>query len=334
MKKPTEKKQKPIEKTEKPAPETKKPVIKADEPEVEADELEIETDELEVEAEKPGSKFRIPRRLRAWIRESQFLATTLSIILTFGTTGLVEHCQRIKDRKMSALMVMSNIDQFSQQLDKRAQEMARLDSISTWMLSLPKDSLDMIPVSDMTGIINQIVALELISHDKTAEGIFSSGIETWKNLGYFQFIDNVGLSFSKMNNEESYWNEWVELFEKTVYNVIEHPDEHPGKHTWTKLLNNEAFRTKIESFHVRKEYLEYSAEYLRHLNSKSMALIGINEDEVKAFTQKRALEADNSKPAPLQSDFRKPQLNRDSLTTLRPLIQHIDSVIHNNKGKQ
>lgn len=288
----------------------------------------LKTRKTTSKSKKSLFKFKMPKRLRTWIKESQFLATTLSIILTFGTTGLVEHCQRIKDRKMSALMVMSNIDQFSLQLDKRAQEMARLDSIATWMLSLPKDSLDMIPVSDMTGIINQIVALELISHDKTAESIFSSGIETWKNLGYFQFIDNVGLSFSKMNNEENYWNEWVEAFEKTVYNVIEHPDEHPGKHTWTKLLNNEAFRTKIESFHVRKEYLEYSAEYLRHLNSKSMALIGINENEVKAFTEKRDREIEVSKPEPMQSDFRKPQLNRDSLTTLRPLIQHIDSIIY------
>ena len=277
---------------------------------------------------KRHRKFKWSKSLRSWSKESQFLATTLSIILTFGTTGLVERCQRAKDRKMSALMVMSNIEKFSREFEVRAQEMARLDTMATWLLNLPKDSLDKLPINEMTGIVNQVVTIDLIFHDKTAESIFSSGIETWKNMGYFQFIDNVGICFSKMNAEENYWNEWVEIYEKTIYNVIEHPEDHPGKHTWTQLLNNEAFRAKIESFHVRKEYLEYIAEYLRYLNAKNMSLIGIKRDEVMAFTDRREREVDTENPEPTQADFRKARLKSDSLSTLQPTIQHIDNIIY------
>ena len=276
-------------------------------------------------------KFKIPQALRTWGRESQFLATTLSIILTFGTTGVVQHCQRIKDRKMSALMVMSNIEQFSRQLEERAKDMAQLDTIATWMLSLPKDSLDKIPPIEIVDLINQVVTVDLINHDKTAESIFSSSIETWKNMGYFQFIDNVGYCFSKMNAEEEYWNAWVEQFEKTVYNVLDHPEEQTGKRTWTQLLNDNAFRTKIESFHVRKEYLEYDAEYFRYLNSKNMELIGIDKERVMAFTNDRNREVLVDQPEPQQSDFRKPQLKRDSLNTLSPIIKHIDNIIYNRE---
>ena len=90
------------------------------------------------EAPKTTEKFRIPKRLRAWIRESQFLATTLSIILTFGTTGLVEYCQRVKDRKMSAIMVLSTIENFSTTVDLKAQKQFIQETMDK-MTVQPKD---------------------------------------------------------------------------------------------------------------------------------------------------------------------------------------------------
>ena len=124
---------KPKNKANKPSEQPKKPIEPA-----------VQTAEEVQDTPKTAGRFRIPKRLRAWIRESQFLATTLSIILTFGTTGLVEYCQRVKDRKMSAIMVLSTIENFSTTVDLMAQDIARCDSIGTWLLSLPQDSLDKI----------------------------------------------------------------------------------------------------------------------------------------------------------------------------------------------
>ncbi|MBR6441685.1 MAG: hypothetical protein IKS44_06545, partial [Bacteroidales bacterium] len=45
------------------------------------------------------------------------LGTTVSLVLTFGTAQLIEKGQRAKDRRLTALMVMSNIETFAQQLD-------------------------------------------------------------------------------------------------------------------------------------------------------------------------------------------------------------------------
>lgn len=279
---------------------------------------------------KTTPKFRISQRLRNWIRESQFLATTLSIILTFGTTSLVEHCQRVKDRKLSAMMVMGNIETFSRKVDDMAQSMARRDSIATWMLSLPQDSLDFIPASEMVDLINEVVAgIEFLTHDKTAESIFSSNIETWKNMQKFQFIDNVGSCFSEMNADENYWKEWVEGFEAAVNDVLEHPDEHPGERTVTKLLRNVVFRQKIESFHVRQSWLKYISAKYRYLNQRSARMMDIDYQEVEDFADERLKEVEINGTEPMQSDFRTKPLDVNSLNTLRPTIQHIDSIIHN-----
>ena len=330
MKKPTEKPNKPTKKPEKPAADVQEPVAKVQEPNEEEQEPTEEEQEPNEDAQEPSKGFKIPKRIRAWIRESQFLATTLSIILTFGTTGLLEHCQRIKDRKLSAMMVMGNIETFSRKVDDMSKSMARRDSIGTWMLSLPQDSLDLIPASEMVDLINEVIAgIDFLTHDKTAESIFSSNIETWKNMQKFQFIDNVGNCFSEMNADENYWKEWVEGFEAAVNDVLEHPDEHPGERTVTKLLRNVVFRQKIESFHVRQSWLQYISAKYRYLNQRSARMMGIDYQDVEDFADERLPEVDINDLKPMQSDFRKSPLNVDSLTTLRPTIMHIDSVIHN-----
>lgn len=285
-----------------------------------------QTGESALESKKPIITFR--NRLRSWIRESQFLATTLSIILTFGTTALVEHCQRIKDRRLSAMMVMGNIETFSRKVEEMANSMARRDSIATWMLSLPQDSLDLIPPSEMVDLINEVIAgIDFLTHDKTAESIFSSNIETWKNMQKFQFIDNVGSCFSEMNADENYWREWVKGFEEAVNDVLEHPEQHPGERTCTKLLRNDVFRQKIESFHVRQYWLEYLAAKYRYLNQKSAKMMDIKYEKVEAFADERLNEVNINQVEPVQSQFRKKTLKADSLNTLRPIKLHIDSII-------
>ncbi|MBQ6166030.1 MAG: hypothetical protein IJK41_01140 [Muribaculaceae bacterium] len=275
-------------------------------------------------------KFRMPKSVRTWAHGSQWkelfmtiMATTISIILTFGTAGLLERCQRVEDRKMSAMMVMSNIEQFSRQLELMVQDMAYRDSVATWLLSLPLDQLDLIPPDEMRNPINTVVALDLLSHDKTAEGIFSNSSDTWKNLGNFQFIDNVGSCFSEMNDIEKYWNDWVNDNVSIVNDILTHLQ--PGEHTQTKLLSNNKFRQTLENFHARQNWLQYVLSYCRFLNKKNMELIGISEEEVMAFTDERERHSQDQEPS--IADFRTEQLNPDSLTTLRPMIEHIDSIL-------
>ena len=278
------------------------------------------------EAQTTTGKFRIPRRLREWIRESQFLATTLSIILTFGTTGLVEYCQRVKDRKMSAIMVLSTIENFSTTVDMMAQDIARCDSIGTWLLSLPQDSLDKIQPEEVHGTLNEMLSLvDYMSHDKTAENIFGNSFETWKNMGNrnYRFIESVGESFARINADESNWNEWVKEYEKTINNVLSQMQ--PGEHTLTKLLNDNGVRQKLESFHVRKYWLDYISAHNHYLNKRNLSIIGLKEEDIKAYTERRKREKLPDEPQP--SEFRSEQLKPDSLFTLKAIKLRIDSIL-------
>ena len=285
----------------------------------------------------PKIRVRMPRSARTWAYGSTWkellltiIGTTISIILTFGTAACLDRCERVDDRKMSALMVMSNIESFSRNVDLMAQDIARCDSIGTWLLSLPQDRLDKISPEEASDIINEVIgSINFLSHDKTAESIFSNNIETWKNMDNFQFIDNVGKCFAKMNSDENNWNEWVTEFETAITRVIEQMQ--PKERTLTKLLSDNTVRQKIESFHVRKNWLDYISAYHRYLNSQNMVIIGVTKQEVMAFTDERGRSINTPEEEPIQSSFRTKQLSVDSLTTLAPLIQHIDSILYNKK---
>ena len=327
MKKPVNKANKPVKRPQKknePAVQTneKAPITTGD-GHNDASNGTVQTNE---EAQTTTGKFRIPRRLREWIRESQFLATTLSIILTFGTTGLVEYCQRVKDRKMSAIMVLSTIENFSTTVDMMAQDIARCDSIGTWLLSLPQDSLDKIQPEEVHGILNEMLSLvDYMSHDKTAENIFGNSFETWKNMGNrnYRFIESVGESFARINADESNWNEWVKEYEKTINNVLS--EMQPGEHTLTKLLNDDGVRQKLESFHVRKYWLDYISAHNHYLNKRNLSIIGLKEEDIKAYTERRKREKLPDEPQP--SEFRSEQLKPDSLFTLKAIKLRIDSIL-------
>ena len=285
----------------------------------------------------PKIRVRMPRSARTWAYGSTWkellltiIGTTISIILTFGTAACLDRCERVDDRKMSALMVMSNIESFSRNVDLMAQDIARCDSIGTWLLSLPQDRLNKISPEEASDIINEVIgSINFLSHDKTAESIFSNNIETWKNMDNFQFIDNVGKCFAKMNSDENNWNEWVTEFETAITRVIEQMQ--PKERTLTKLLSDNTVRQKIESFHVRKNWLDYISAYHRYLNSQNMVIIGVTKQEVMAFTDERGRSINTPEEEPIQSSFRTKQLSVDSLTTLTPLIQHIDSILYNKK---
>ena len=276
----------------------------------------------------------MPHSARKWAYGSTWrellltiVGTTISIVLTFGTAGLLDRCQRIEDRKMSAMMVMSNIEKFSRTAEEMSHKIARCDSIGAWMLSLPKDSLDVIKPKEVQDLLLEVMTLvDPLTHDKTAENIFSNSIETWKNMGNFQFIDNVGKCFSEMNANEANWNQWVNEYEATISDVISQIK--PGEHSFTKLLNDNNFRQKLLDFHVRKAWLEYVAANIRYMNNINSQLIGIDEKEVMAFTDERSRDILTDREKPKQADFRTDTLRPDSLTTLRHVIMHFDSIMH------
>lgn len=250
-----------------------------------------------------------------------FLGTTMSILLTFGTSQLVSQHRRAQERHLTALMVMGNIEKFASSMEIFSEKMSVRDTFATYLLSIPMDSLDD-PKCELLLDKFQNLGVLLLKHDKSVEKVFSNSIETWKNTGNFQFIDGVGKLFSQMDYFEEIHNGLFDEMQEEIAAVKKNPDAYPGKTNTAKLLNDQSFRRVLGRFHNLTIQEHYWAYHIRYLNRYHMKLMDISEEEVLAFAHRDDdnVEAIVGEPKKRMKDFVTPQLDIDSLPALEDWI--------------
>ena len=269
---------------------------------------------------------------RSWWKDFvvAILATTVSIVLTFGTSKLIERNNQKKERKLTALMVMSSIESFARSLDQSATEWDRMDSIAVWLLRLPIDVVAELGDDPFEAAIQEVFQAPIIRHDNTAETIFSSNIDTWKNMGNFQFVDNVGACFSQMNWIEETINKDAVEYAGHQARIFNNYSEYPGKTYTEKLLRDEQVRRQLQIPNSNKAWLAYCSDNLRRMNRKNMKLIGIPEEEVLAFTDARADVAVEEDPEPDYSVFMKPHPDKETIDANLDYARQLDSLLNHN----
>ena len=258
------------------------------------------------------------------------LATTVSIVLTFGTSKLIERNNQKKERKLTALMVMSSIESFARSLDESAADWDRMDSIAVWLLRLPIDEVAELGDDPFEAAIQEVFQAPIIRHDNTAETIFSGNINTWKNMGNFQFVDNVGACFSQMNWIEETINKSAVEYAEHQTRIFNNYSDYPGKTFTEKLLRDELVRRQLQMPNSNKAWLAYCSDNLRRMNRKNMKLIGIPEKEVLAFTDARADVAVDEDPEPDYSVFMKPHPDKESIDTNLDYARQLNSQLNQN----
>jgi hypothetical protein len=255
------------------------------------------------------------------------IATTVSIILTFGTASLVNRHDQKKERKLTALMVMSSIESFARGLDESVQAWDRIDSIAAWMLQLPIEDIARLGDEPFEDAIQEVFQTPILRHDKTAETIFSSNIDTWKNMGNFQFVDNVGACFSQMNWIEDTVNEESKILRDHQGRIYDNPPAYPGNSLVEKLMRDTQMRQQLLNPHSIKEWLSYCAAEIRRMNRKNMKLIDISEEEVLKFTEARADVADEVEETPDYSTFQHPYPRKETLDNNLDYARQINELL-------
>ena len=256
------------------------------------------------------------------------LGTTISLVFTLCTAQLVEKYQRAKDRRLTAMMVLSSIEQSARLLDEYAQLVSPTDSIATWLLSKPIEELELLPEEELGDLIERALPIFWMTYDKSVESVFSNNIDTWKNIENVLFIDMAGTSFTSMNSNAEYWYNYVNEIGKARDHILEHPDDYEGSTPWIKVLRNETMRQYMRSVHNNRAWFTYSAAYIRFLNHISMDAIGIPEQEVMEYTDARNPDSTVTCKLPKIANFYTLPIDPDSLTTssFKALDARLDSL--------
>lgn len=254
------------------------------------------------------------------------IGTTISLFLTIIAAQYMESRQRAKDRKLSALMVMGNIEDFANGIEQIVEQQQWCDTLCAWLLSVPVEDLEILPDSTLKALMTKALSSSFIVFDKAAENIFSNNIETWKNMGNFQFINSVGDCFSRMHNIEEYWNNRVKEEDKYLEEISSNPDQYPGETMSVKWLLDPGVRQQMEMKHNWCCWLRYQAAYFRYVNKKNMRVIGISQEELGTFMDNFHKEIVIADKAPQDRDFYVLKLNPDNLHTMEVYQKQLDSL--------
>lgn len=241
------------------------------------------------------------------------LGTTISILLTFGTSQIVAQHRKAQERKLTAMMVMGNAEKFAHKLDLISEHLRWRDSLATMLLQIPDDSVDAPEYAEMVMSVQNVLACPVLTYDKTAEQIFSNSIETWKNMGNFMFIDNVGVCFNSMKYITDDYMEFAKSMANTMDLFKENPDAYPGMTIFSKILLSKEFRENVQILHRRASYCKYMAEVVRYYNSVNMVLMKVTKDEIQQFIDEHEEGLENGYPLPQQKDYLPVDINPDSL---------------------
>ena len=244
------------------------------------------------------------------------IGTTISLVLTIVAAKLMEVNQRAKDRRLSAMMVMSNIEVFARNAEELSEYLASNDSVATWLLNKPIEDLELLPPEELNGVVDQATVLPFLSRDKSAENIFSNNIETWKNMGNVQFIDKVGQCFSTMSMVEEYWNKRVTDINNTILDIKDHPSDYEGSSIPIKILRTEKMRRSLNGIHYLRAWFSHVAATMRYYNRYNMESIGITEQEVIEYTAFREKGDENQGEEPDFNDFYSDPISPDSLSSM------------------
>ena len=239
-------------------------------------------------------KFRMPKlwgdvKFQGTFKELtlSIVGTTISIILTFGTAAALEHRQQEENRRLIALMVISDIYDFEGMLRRiNDRDFAKWQRDLEELQTLSHDSILRLTDEQRDKYWTAISTPLSFSRDKTAENIFSSDMSTWRDVGNFRFIKVVGQTYSEIEDIER--NVKLKLDEKSSNSdlfMLNYDTENmsDGEMLIAYMEMKEVQRFMLDFRSGFRPYLQNYADRLHNSVNECMEIMGISHEELEDF---------------------------------------------------
>ena len=134
-----------------------------------------------------------------------FFATTISIVLTFGTAALIERHKQSKERRQIVLMLMYDLDNSLSQARHCDSIIQRFVELQTRIVEDPAI------MEDSWGAFFRLIPT--MNYTETIENIFSSNIETIHTISNVYFVEKASELYRLRDKFNDNVEEFVKLFD-------------------------------------------------------------------------------------------------------------------------
>lgn len=235
------------------------------------------------------------------------LGTIVGILLTIGTTYYQQEHEQRQMERTAALMVIHNLDRFCARLEKNVRELERADSLNFAIWHSP--DINQIPKDTLQMFLNNFMAFQMLPIDNTAENIFSTNIDTWKNIGSSEFVELAGKCFTAKNLLVKLYDEMsknqLRLCDTVMVTISynSHPAKSPSEAA-SRIFESPTlccFMKKQHEYYIRG--MKGGLKMLKDKNARNKKLMNVTGEELKRF-------GDNETRDYTFSKEKEPTLNR------------------------
>ena len=224
------------------------------------------------------------------------IATTISIVLTFGTAQHLENRQTEKVRRMMAMTIISDIDQSIEVIKKRKDAEEKGHEIACYVIE-NQDRLDNIGADTLEMFINYVTNASFsadMQFKTMNENIFNSSQETWRTLNDRKFLNNVQEFYNLRALLEQQSKEWIcfkkpftkeEEFELFMSVQLENSPA-----ICRRLLENKRLKNYLDLVGSRMSAYWGFLRLCTNLNEENKFLMNITEKDMEEFVNQSYME--------------------------------------------
>ena len=237
---------------------------------------------------------------KSWPKEllMTFIGATLSILLTFGTAGILDEKQKRADGRQTAMMAIHDMENSADLF--HAYVTAEEKSFNTTQYILANvNNLDSISLDSLLVLVNYVVAPggKLFNYDDSSERVFLSSQDVWKNISNAAFIDAVQDFYHERRTVFASLND-NKFFARAVTNdeyyemLSQYPNLYEMQEAFYRdFIKNIISRKEVNlyicnSFVRRRYFNNYADEFVSAAN-KCKFMLGITDEELEEYVRNR-----------------------------------------------
>ena len=254
-------------------------------------------------------KFKMPkfgRQLmgKTWQKELglTIIGTTLSIILTFGTAQYFEHKQKVANGRLMAMMVIHDMDNTVETLTKLGNEHVKIAKMAQYLMD-NQERLESVYIDSLEKVLNALVAADNSPQqyrlDESAEKVFLSSQDSWKNIDNATFIDEVQefyVSRHALYDHINSSSRWKKPVTEDEYNAefMKHMFVNASV-PLRKFLGEDGVKFYINMADYRQQELNLAANRFKQISNRCKFAMDITDEELAAYIENREHTGSNVK---------------------------------------
>ena len=222
------------------------------------------------------------------------LGTAIGVALTFVVSGILERRNKAQAQRLTAIMVIHDIDNSIDIVKKMKEEEERNGELLRFALK-QRDHLEGMPIDTLSRVLDVLTpARSVFSFDTSKEKIFNSDLDTWQNLDNMSFLDNVQNFYYYRKRAQDAMNEstvWERPIPNEEYMQLIMDSGWVTEEEFAAILqplleeklheNRVVYYINVSS--SRLDYLTQLIDYWTGLNDENKFLMGLTDQELEDY---------------------------------------------------